>query len=53
MKISLDQTIEDENNVDVNTKLINYGVKIFVFEFLIDKAAQEVTVSHSGLFGVC
>ena len=26
--------------------------KLFVFEFLIEKAAQEVTVSHSGLFGV-
>ena len=26
--------------------------KLFVFEFLIEKAAQEVTVPHSGLFGV-
>jgi hypothetical protein len=26
--------------------------KLFVLEFLIEKAAQEVTVSHSGLFVV-
>ena len=26
-----DKQVEDENNIDVNTKLINYGVKTLCF----------------------